>query len=110
MAQFIYMFLWKNVPILSLGLAEKRKPEYKPRYKLFNILTYKISNASFQVSIDFVEEQKKPGEKTKMAITAKPGSRVAISALDKSVLLLKHSGEVSKGEVSEVMFIGICKS
>ena len=97
--------------IVPIGLAEKRKPEYKPRYKLFNILTYKISNASFQVSIDFVEEQKKPGEKTKMVMTAKPGSRVAISALDKSVLLLKHFGEVSKGEVSDVIFIiGICNS
>ncbi len=97
---------------MSLGLTEKRKPEYKRGINCLTLfLTYEISNASIQVSVDFVEEQKKPGEKTKMVMTAKPGSRLAISALDKSVLLLRHSAEVSKGEVSDVMFIiGICES
>lgn len=52
-----------------------------------------------QVSVDFSEKQKRPGEKTKIVMKAKPGSRVAISALDKSVLLLKNADEVKKSKV-----------
>ncbi|CAB4041032.1 Hypothetical predicted protein [Paramuricea clavata] len=56
-----------------------------------------------QVSIDFVEKVKKPGEKTKIIIKAKPGSRVAISALDQSVLLLKDAEELTKTEAMKVL-------
>ncbi|XP_028416700.1 C3 and PZP-like alpha-2-macroglobulin domain-containing protein 8 [Dendronephthya gigantea] len=51
-----------------------------------------------QLYVNFVDEEKKPGEKTTIVMKAKPGSRVAISALDKSVLLLKESDEISKKE------------
>ncbi|CAB4021154.1 Hypothetical predicted protein [Paramuricea clavata] len=56
-----------------------------------------------QVSIDFVEKQKRPGEKTKIIMKAKPGSRVAISALDKSVLLLRSSNEIKKSKVLSIL-------
>ena len=51
------------------------------------------------MSVAFNEKQKKPGEKTKMILKAKPGSRIAIAALDKSVLLLRNSNELKKGQV-----------
>ena len=46
-----------------------------------------------------MEKQTKPGEKTKIIMKAKPGSRVAISALDKSVLLLRNANEIKKSKV-----------
>ncbi|CAB4015848.1 Hypothetical predicted protein [Paramuricea clavata] len=52
-----------------------------------------------QVSVDFVDAHKRPGQKTKIVMKAKPGSRVAISALDKSVLFLRDSEDVTKEEV-----------
>ena len=54
-----------------------------------------------QVSVDFSEKQKRPGEKTKIVMKAKPGSHVAISALDKSVLLLKNADDLKKSKVRE---------
>ncbi|CAB3996503.1 C3 and PZP-like alpha-2-macroglobulin domain-containing 8 isoform X1, partial [Paramuricea clavata] len=56
-----------------------------------------------QISVDFVEAQKTPGQKTKIVMKAKPGSRVAISALDKSVLFLRDSEEVKKEEVMRIL-------
>ncbi|XP_028400033.1 murinoglobulin-1-like isoform X2 [Dendronephthya gigantea] len=56
-----------------------------------------------QVSVDFAEKQKRPGEKTKMIIKAKPGSRIAISALDKSVLLLRNANDLKKSEVMGIL-------
>lgn len=53
-----------------------------------------------QVSVEFVDLEKRPGEKTKIVMKAKPGSRVAISALDKGVLLLKNANEIKKSDVS----------
>ena len=49
-----------------------------------------------QVSVNFISEQERPGEKTKILLKAKPGSRVALAALDKSVLLLRDAQEVTK--------------
>jgi hypothetical protein len=46
-----------------------------------------------------MEKQTKPGDKTKIIMKAKPGSRVAISALDKSVLLLRNANEIKKSKV-----------
>ncbi|XP_028400036.1 pregnancy zone protein-like isoform X5 [Dendronephthya gigantea] len=56
-----------------------------------------------QVSVDFADKQKRPGEKTKMIIKAKPGSRIAISALDKSVLFLRNANDFKKSEVMGIL-------
>ncbi|XP_028416922.1 uncharacterized protein LOC114541130 [Dendronephthya gigantea] len=56
-----------------------------------------------QLHVNFVDEEKKPGEKTTIVMKAKPGSRVAISALDKSVLFLKESDEISKKEAIDFL-------
>lgn len=53
--------------------------------------------------MNFIEEEKRPGEKTTIVMKAKPGSRVSISAVDKSVLLLRDTGEISNLEVSDEM-------
>lgn len=53
-----------------------------------------------QVSVGFSDDKKKPGEKTTLILKAKPGSRVAFVAVDKSVHLLRAGNELSKDKVS----------
>ena len=42
-----------------------------------------------QVNLRFADSVRKPGENTRIIITAAPGSQVALAAVDKSVYLLK---------------------
>ena len=49
--------------------------------------------------MSFVEAQKKPGEKVSIQLTATPGSRFALSAVDKSVQLLGGSNDLKPDRV-----------
>ena len=54
---------------------------------------------SRQVLVAFSDDERKPGEKTKLILKAKPGSRVAFAVVDKSVHLLKAGNELTKDKV-----------
>ena len=53
-----------------------------------------------QVDVRFADSIRKPGEPTKLIITAAPGSRVAVTAVDKSVHLLEEGNELTQDDVS----------
>ena len=53
-----------------------------------------------QVDVRFADSIRKPGEPTRLIITAAPGSRVAVTAVDKSVHLLKEGNELTQDDVS----------
>ena len=53
-----------------------------------------------QVDVSFADSIRKPGEPTKLIITAAPGSRVAVTAVDKSVHLLEEGNELTQDDVS----------
>jgi hypothetical protein len=46
-----------------------------------------------------LNKEKRPGAKTKIIVKAKPGSRVALAALDKSILLLGNAEGITKEDV-----------
>ena len=47
----------------------------------------------------FADSIRKPGESTRLIITAAPGSQVAVTAVDKSVHLLKGGNELTQDDV-----------
>ncbi|XP_028417105.1 alpha-1-macroglobulin-like [Dendronephthya gigantea] len=49
------------------------------------------------------QQEKRPGDMTIIVIKAKPGSRIAISALDKSVFLLGETDEITKKDATEIL-------
>ena len=49
--------------------------------------------SDMQVKIRFSDSIRKPGEATSLIITAEPGSQVAVTAVDKSVHLLKGGND-----------------
>ena len=53
-----------------------------------------------QVKIQFADTQRQPGEKTRLIIKAAKGSKVAITAVDRSVHLLEEGNELSEADVS----------
>ena len=53
-----------------------------------------------QVKIQFADTQRQPGEKTRLIIKAAQGSKVAITAVDRSVHLLEEGNELSEADVS----------
>ena len=53
-----------------------------------------------QVYVRFTDSIRKPGEPTRLIITATPGSRVAVTAIDKSVHVLKGGNELTQDDVS----------
>ena len=53
-----------------------------------------------QVKIRFADTQRQPGEKTRLIIKAAQGSKVAITAVDRSVHLLEEGNELSEADVS----------
>ncbi|XP_020628880.1 alpha-2-macroglobulin-like isoform X2 [Orbicella faveolata] len=56
-----------------------------------------------KVDVRFAESIRKPGEPTKLIITAAPGSRVAVTAVDKSVHLLKEGNELTQDDAINVL-------
>ena len=52
-----------------------------------------------QVNMRFADGIRKPGEQTRLIITAAPGSLVAVAAVDKSVHLLKGGNELTVDDV-----------
>ena len=52
-----------------------------------------------QVNIRFADSVRKPGEPTRLIITAAAGSQVAVTAVDKSVHLLKGGNELTEDDV-----------
>ena len=57
------------------------------------------SNVYPQVNIRFAESVRKPGEQSRLIITAAAGSQVAVTAVDKSVHLLKGGNELTLDDV-----------
>ena len=53
-----------------------------------------------QVNLRFADSIRKPGENTRIIITAAPGSQVALAAVDKSVYLLKGGNQLTTDYVS----------
>ena len=53
-----------------------------------------------QVNLRFADSIRKPGENTRIIITAAPGSQVALAAVDKSVYLLKGGNQLTTDDVS----------
>ena len=53
-----------------------------------------------QVKIRFADTQRQPGEKTRLIIKAAKGSKVAITAVDRSVHLLEEGNELTEADVS----------
>jgi len=53
-----------------------------------------------QVDVRFADSIRKPGEPTKLIITAAPGSLVAVTAVDKSVHLFAEGNELTQDDVS----------
>ena len=51
----------------------------------------------------FAESERRPGEQTRLIVKAAQGSRVAITAVDKSVHLLKGGNELTEADVSETL-------
>ena len=51
------------------------------------------------MNIRFADSVRKPGEQTRLIITAAAGSQVAVTAVDKSVHLLKGGNELTLDDV-----------
>ena len=58
-----------------------------------------------QVNISFANTVSKPGEQTRLIIKAAQGSQVAISAVDKSVHLLKEGNELTEADVRFSLYL-----
>ena len=56
-----------------------------------------------QVNLRFADSVRKPGENTRIIITATPGSQVALAAVDKSVYLLKGGNQLTTDDVSRLI-------
>ena len=56
-----------------------------------------------QVNLRFADSVRKPGENTRIIITAAPGSQVALAAVDKSVYLLKGGNQLTTDDVSRLI-------
>ncbi|KAJ7371502.1 C3 and PZP-like alpha-2-macroglobulin domain-containing protein 8 [Desmophyllum pertusum] len=56
-----------------------------------------------KVDVRFAESIRKPGEPTRLIITAAPGSQVAVTAVDKSVHLLKGGNELTQDDAINVL-------
>ena len=56
-----------------------------------------------QVNLRFADNVRKPGENTRIIITAAPGSQVALAAVDKSVYLLKGGNQLTTDDVSRLI-------
>ena len=52
-----------------------------------------------QVTIAFDQDKVEPGAPIKLTVTADPGSKVNVLAVDKSVLLLKSGNDISHDQV-----------
>ena len=61
--------------------------------------------SNMQVKIRFSDSIRKPGEGTSLIITAEPGSQVAVTAVDKSVHLLKGGNELSQDDVRLLLLL-----
>ena len=61
--------------------------------------------SDMQVKIRFSDSIRKPGEATSLIITAEPGSQVAVTAVDKSVHLLKGGNELSQDDVRLLLLL-----
>ena len=61
-----------------------------------------------QVTIRFADSVRKPGEPTRLIITAAAGSLVAVTAVDKSVHLLKGGNELTEDDVRELVLLNAC--
>ena len=61
-----------------------------------------------QVNIRFADSVRKPGEPTRLIITAAAGSQVAVTAVDKSVHLLKGGNELTEDDVRELVLLNAC--
>lgn len=53
-----------------------------------------------QVSLNFDKVTVRPAGKVSLSVTADPGSRVSVLAVDKSVLLLKSGNDITSDQVS----------
>lgn len=56
----------------------------------------------FQVKIGFNKATVQPADKVTLSVTADPGSKINVLALDKSVLLLKSGNDISHDQVSNL--------
>ncbi|XP_044164285.1 pregnancy zone protein-like isoform X2 [Acropora millepora] len=56
-----------------------------------------------EVKIRFADTQRQPGEKTRLIIKAAKGSKVAITAVDRSVHLLEEGNELSEADAVEAL-------
>ncbi|XP_078348546.1 C3 and PZP-like alpha-2-macroglobulin domain-containing protein 8 isoform X2 [Oculina patagonica] len=56
-----------------------------------------------KVDVRFSDSIRKPGEPTRLIITAAPGSQVAVTAVDKSVHLLKGGNELTQDDAISVL-------
>ncbi|XP_015766361.1 PREDICTED: ovostatin-like [Acropora digitifera] len=56
-----------------------------------------------EVKIQFADTQRQPGEKTRLIIKAAQGSKVAITAVDKSVHLLEEGNELSEADAIKAL-------
>ncbi|KAM7438496.1 A-macroglobulin receptor [Porites harrisoni] len=56
-----------------------------------------------KVNLRFADNVRKPGENTRIIITAAPGSQVALAAVDKSVYLLKGGNQLTTDDAINVL-------
>ncbi|CAH3159931.1 unnamed protein product [Porites lobata] len=56
-----------------------------------------------KVNLRFADSVRKPGENTRIIITAAPGSQVALAAVDKSVYLLKGGNQLTTDDAINVL-------
>ena len=54
----------------------------------------------FQVSVSFSQDEVRPGKQVKLTLKAAANSRVCVSAVDKSVYLLRSGNELTEDRVS----------
>jgi uncharacterized protein YfaS (alpha-2-macroglobulin family) len=63
-----------------------------------------------QVRVRFVDKVRRPGEPVQISLTAAPGSTVALSAVDKSVRLLREADDLDSDEVSYIKQLFVDKT
>ncbi|KAH3837989.1 hypothetical protein DPMN_111394 [Dreissena polymorpha] len=63
------------------------------------VLGVYVSVYVLQVTIAFDQQKVEPGAPIKLTVTADPGSKVNVLAVDKSALLLKSGNDISHDQV-----------
>ena len=122
-AVYIYIYIWTRFssgkgldlgggaspykPLLSSPLPPSPASWVKPTVS--NRSAWRDENhpmpelVFLQVNLRFADSVRKPGENTRIIITAAPGSQVALAAVDKSVYLLKGGNQLTTDDVSRLI-------